>query len=83
MKKLLLIIAVAGIVGLTSCSKEYVCTKTVNGIKYSQTFSTSEVTTCIDDNCQTFSSSDADEKATNDDVESYKNELEDDGYTCK
>lgn len=80
MKKLALIITIAGIVGLTSCSKDVTCTKTESGIETTITLTDDDVEVCLNDICTTGSYDNTDDAK---DKASAKSALEDDGYSCK
>jgi hypothetical protein len=80
MKKLAFIIAITGIVGLTSCSKDFICTKTVNGEQRTVTITEDNYVICYDEECETYI---YDESAVNPlNKESAKNMVEDEGFTC-
>lgn len=79
MKKLALIIAVAGIVGMSSCSKgtDVVCTFSVLGIKTTATVGEEEVEICAASlPCQTTGLGGVTQDA-------YVKTLEQGGYKCK
>lgn len=78
-------IAIAGIVGLSSCSKDYVCSYTdSSGEKLTVNLTNDDATICGYGDCNTLT---YDEIKVNDpeitDKKSAKNSLEDEGYTCK
>ena len=78
MKKLALIIAVAGIISLGSCAKkETVCESTILGVKNTVTVYEDEIKSCVGDVCATT------DIPSNTTQAEYVSSLENAGYECK
>ncbi len=75
MKKLALIIAVAGVFGLSSCAKETVCKKEVVGVETKITIKDGKAESCVGTTCTDVSMGSLSEA-------DYIKSLENIGYTC-